>query len=273
MLHGDMQVTEPDSTRLLAVDIGNHQHKFGLLSAEEAVALPQPSSVLKVPTQGELFDELAEWLPTDRLDWCVATVHRQAELRLSEWVRIHRPNDQYVLLGNGDLPIDIRVDHPEQVGADRLLAAVAVNQLRAVDCAAIVVDAGSAITVDLLSADGAFEGGVILPGLDMVAKAMARQTDLLPFVRYSIADKPPPIVGKSTTGAISSGLFWGSIGAVREAVSRMSSELEADSELFLAGGDAGKLSPFLPRSAQIVPELVLAGIAVTFAQLEERPTG
>jgi len=273
MLHGDMQVTEPDSTRLLAVDIGNHQHKFGLLPAEEAIALPQPSSVLKVPTQGELFDELPRWLPTGHLVWCVATVHRQAEVRLSEWVREHRPNDRYILLSNDDLPIDIRVDHPEQVGADRLLAAVAVNQLRAADCAAIVVDAGSAITVDLLSAGGAFEGGVILPGLDMVAKAMAEQTDLLPFVRYSIADKPPPIVGRSTAGAISSGLFWGSIGAVREAVSRMSSELEADSELFLAGGDAGKLSPFLPNSAQIVPELVLAGIAVTFAQLRQRSTG
>ena len=268
-----MQVTESDPRRLLAVDIGNHQHKFGLLPTEEATALPQPSSVLKVPTQGELFDDLAEWLPADRLDWCVATVHRQAELRLSEWVRKHRPNDRYVLLGNDDLPIDIRVDHPEQVGADRLLAAVAVNQLRAADCAAIVVDAGSAITVDLLSADGAFEGGVILPGLDMVAKAMAEQTDLLPFVQYSIADAPPPIVGKSTTGAISSGLFWGSIGAVRETVSRMSSELEADSQLFLAGGDAGKLSPFLPSSAQIVPELVLAGIAMTYSQLRSHSTG
>jgi type III pantothenate kinase len=86
-------------------------------------------------------------------------------------------------------------------------------------------------------------------------------------VPYSISDGPPPVVGKSTFAAIGSGLFWGAIGAVREVVNRMSGDVEGDLQLFLAGGDAEKLSPFLPGTAQIVSELVLAGIAVTYWQL------
>lgn len=272
-LHGDIHVTDLDSERLVAVDIGNHQLKFGLLPTRGTSTLPQPSSVLRISTQDESFDQLAEWLLPERLDWCVAAVNRKAQCRLSEWVCRHRPDDGYVVLGNEDLPIKIRVDAPERVGADRLLAAVAVNRLRAADQPAIVVDAGSAITVDMVSADGAFEGGAILPGLEMVARAMADQTDLLPFVAYSISDGPPPVVGKSTSAAIGSGLFWGAIGAVREVVDRMSSHHEGDLQLFLAGGDAERLSPFLPDSARIVPELVLAGIAVTYWQLEEHSTG
>lgn len=269
--HGNAHVTESNSERLLAVDIGNHQLKFGLLPTNATDSLPQPCCVLKISTQTESFDQLNQWLRPDRLDWCVAAVNRKAQCRLAEWVRQHRPDDRYVLLENADLPIEIRVDVPERVGADRLLAAVAVNRLRTTGQPAIVVDAGSAITVDTVAADGAFEGGAILPGLEMVARAMAEQTDLLPFVAYSIADGPPPVIGKSTSAAIGSGLFWGGIGAVREVVGRMSSDIEGDPQLFLAGGDAEKLSPFLPDSAQIVPELVLAGIAVTSWQLGGNP--
>ncbi len=270
-LHGDINVTDSGSDRLLAVDIGNHQLKFGLLPTNETIALPQPSSVLKIPTREESFDELLGWLPPDGLDWYVAAVNREAQGRLFEWVRHHRPADRYVLLVNDDLPIEIHLDAPELVGADRLLAAVAVNRIRTPGQPAIVVDAGSAITVDMVSADGVFEGGAILPGLEMVARAMDEQTDLLPFVKYSISDGPPPVVGKSTSAAIGSGLFWGSIGAVREVVDRISSDVKGDIQLFLAGGDAEKLSPFLPSTAKIVPELVLAGIAMTYWDLNERP--
>jgi type III pantothenate kinase len=255
------------SDLLLAVDIGNNQIKLGLMPSECAGGLPVPSRVLKIATRDMSFDRLTDWLPPDKLCWCVGAVHRETEHRLADWVRVHQPNDLYVLLANHRLPIEICVDRPDQVGADRLLAAVAVNRLRATDRPAIVIDAGSAITVDLVSADGAFQGGAILPGLEMVATAMAEQTDLLPLVRYSMSDEPPPVLGRSTGAAIQSGLFWGTIGAVREIVGRLSSALESQPQLFLAGGDAAKLAPFLEETVQIVPELVLAGIALTYQNL------
>jgi len=262
-------MNDPTSDLLLAVDIGNNQIKLGLIPSGCAGGLPEPTQVLKIATHAGSFDRLADWLPPGGLCWCVGAVHREAERRLAGWVQEHRPDDSYALLANDRLPIEIRVDHPDQVGTDRLLAAVATNRLRSNDRPAIVIDAGSAITIDLVSADGAFQGGVILPGLEMVAKAMAEQTDLLPLVRCSMSDEPPPVLGKSTAAAIRSGLFWGTVGAVREMVGRLSSELESRPQLFLAGGDAARLAPFLEETVQIVPELVLAGIGLAYQNLRK----
>jgi type III pantothenate kinase len=254
---------------LLAVDIGNNQLKFGLMPAASGAAWPEPRSVFKVARAGWSWDGLQAWLPAQRLTWCVATVHREAERRLAEWVAEHRTGDRYRLLQNRVLPLEIRVEEPERVGSDRLLAALAAKTLRLPDRAAIVIDAGTAITVDLVSADGAFQGGVILPGLGLMARALARDTDLLPYVEGSWNDAPPPVVGKSTVAAIRSGLYWGSVGAVCEVVRRMAAELNGDPQVFVAGGDAAKLQPFLPATAHIVPELVLSGIALAWQSLTD----
>ena len=81
-----------------------------------------------------------------------------------------------------DLPLEVRLEHPEHIGMDRLAAATAAAQLRAPRRAALVVDSGSAITVDYLSAEGVFMGGAILPGLGLAARALHQFTDLLPLV-------------------------------------------------------------------------------------------
>jgi type III pantothenate kinase len=253
-------VSTADPGHLLAVDIGNHQIKLGLF-ASDCDGLPQPAQIWKVPTRESTFEQLAAFLPPESLTWHVATVYRQAERQLAAWVQFRRPGDRYRLLKNEDLPLVIHVEQPERVGTDRLLAAVAVNRLRATDRPAIVVDAGTAITVDVVSAAGEFEGGVILPGFRLTAKALSDGTDLLPEVDYDPAARPPPVVGKSTIGAIRSGLFWGQVGAVCELVRRMSDQLGAVPQVFVAGGDAERLAAFLPQT-QVVPELVLAGIAL-----------
>lgn len=250
---------------LLAVDIGNHQIKLGLFPGDLEDGLPQPEQIWKIPTGEASFEPLAARLPSAALAWCAATVHRQAECRLAAWVHQRRPQDRYRLLHHTDLPLAIHVEQPHRVGSDRLLAAVAVNRLRAPERPAIVIDAGTAITVDLVSAVGAFEGGVILPGFRLTARALAEGTDLLPEVDYDPAAEPPPVVGTSTAAAIRSGLFWGQVGAVRELVQRMSDQLGAAPQVFVAGGDAERLAAFLPRS-QVVPELVLAGIWITSSQ-------
>ncbi len=253
----------------LAVDIGNHQIKLGLFVASTGAELPQPEQVWKLPNSGALFDPLEALLPGQGLPWYVASVQRQAERSLAAWVHRHRPQDRYRLLHNDDLPLEIHVEQPQLVGADRLLAAVAVNRLRAANRLAIVVDAGTAITVDVVSADGAFEGGVILPGFRLIAKALAEGTDLLPEVTYDPGAAPPPVVGKSTVAAIRSGLFWGQIGAVRELVHRIAAEQACTPQVFVAGGDAERLAAFLPQ-AQVVPELVLAGIALSVCRWDHR---
>src|SRR6185436_9148397 len=96
------------------------------------------------------------------------------------------------------------------------------------------------ITVDLVGSDGAFEGGVILPGFHMSAEALD-SADLLPLVAFSPADPPPAVVGKDTQSAIRSGLFWGAVGAVREIIERMKLDLPQEADVFVTGGDLRQL--------------------------------
>jgi type III pantothenate kinase len=252
-----------DQEPFLAVDIGNNQVKLGLFPPDDGQPMPHPIRIQKLSAADTPFEILDAWLPTHRLLWYVATVQRRIEQRLAGWVRNRRPQDAYLRLANEQLPIAIHVDQPARVGTDRLLAAVAVNACREPTRPAIVIDAGSAITVDLVSAQGAFEGGVILPGLGMVAAALAERTDLLPLVDQTFAAEPPPVVGKSTVAAIRSGLFWGNVGAVRELVSRIAQELSTPPQLFIAGGDAERIAALVSPQARVAPELVLAGIALT----------
>ena len=115
---------------LVAVDIGNHQIKLGLIPCDPSVGLPEPQQVFKLATATDALDDLTAWLPATPVRWCVATVHREAERRLADWVRQQRAADRYVLVRHAVLPLAIRVEHPERVGTDRLLAALAVNALR-----------------------------------------------------------------------------------------------------------------------------------------------
>src|SRR5207244_10337666 len=132
---------------------------------------------------------------------------------LQAWLASHRPRDEVHVLSHRDLPIAVHLEFPERVGLDRLAAAVSANVLRRSGAPAIVVDAGSAITVDLVTSDGAFEGGVILPGFRMSAEALYG-AELLPLAVLSPNDAPPPGVGQDTEGAIGIGLFGGAGGAV-----------------------------------------------------------
>jgi len=261
---GEDGMTDQEPQWWIVVDVGNHDVKLARLPAADAGVPPRDLPVLRVPSVEADFDRLAEWLPAERAAWCVASVNRPVESRLAQWVAGRRPADEYLRLTNDRLPIEILVDNPEQVGTDRLLAALAANQLRTRDLPAIVIDAGSAITVDLVSKDGAFEGGAILPGFEMMATALAQQTDQLPLVEPGSSTEPPAVVGKSTVQAIRSGLFWSHVGAVRELVQRITADLGSRPDIFIAGGDAEKLATYLGSSVTVVPNLVFQGILIAF---------
>jgi type III pantothenate kinase len=206
---------------------------------------------------------IAPLLTTTACRWRVASVQRAAEDRLREWISQKRPADKYQLLGHADLPIQVDVERPERVGLDRLAAAVAANRLRQPNRPAIVVDAGTAITVNLVTADGVFRGGVILPGFKLTTQALAEGTDLLPLVEFSGTCEPPPVVGRSTEAAIRSGLFWGSVGAVRDLIGRVASQLPMAPQVFVTGGDAYRFAGFISADATYVPDLVLIGIVAS----------
>jgi type III pantothenate kinase len=246
---------------LVAVDIGNSSTKIGWqFEVSESGGLPAAAATRTIATGQSPPDEIREALPPDRCRWHVASVHREGTRILRSWLQANRAGDEVRILTHHDLPIPVRLDFPDRVGLDRLAAAVAANGLRSAGAPAIVVDAGSAITVDLVAADGAFEGGVILPGFRMSAQALS-SADLLPVARFS-PDDVPSVVGESTEDAIRSGLFWGAVGGVREIIQRMSADLDRQPEIFVTGGDLRRLAEHMGQEASFVPHMVLSGIAL-----------
>ena len=126
-----------------------------------------------------------------------------------------------------------------------------------------MIDIGTAIKVDLVSAAGAFAGGAILPSMAIAARGLHEFTDLLPLVEVQ---EPPAALGKSTLEAIRAGLYWGAVGAVRELVARLSAA-HSPVEILLTGGAAPNIAAVLGQDEeppfQFVPHLTLAGIAIS----------
>jgi type III pantothenate kinase len=262
----DSQFTTP----LIAIDIGNSRAKLGLFDGAPATGqLPLPSRVLDLSVDEWDDAQVAAWLPAAPIwpEWRLASVNRPAAARLLAWLqrdcRTPAGTPPAVrVLSAADLPIAVGVEHPERVGLDRIAAAAAVNQLRSSNRAAIIVDTGSAVTVDLVSADGVFRGGAILPGIEMSARALHEFTDLLPLVSLNDLSRPPGALGVSTVTAIRGGLFWGSVGAIRELVAKLSESSPQPPELFLTGGAAAHLVGPLRLNGRFEPHLVLSGIAL-----------
>lgn len=258
---------------LITVDIGNTRVKLGLFDAPAANRnLPIPRTMLSLSSVDWDESQLRKWLdpvPPDTT-WWLASVNRPAAKRLMEW--LHRLRIEQSLpataaplprvLSHADLPIVAGVEHPDQVGIDRLAGAAAANRLRDPSRGAIVIDAGSAITVDLLTADGVFRGGAILPGIGVSARALNQFTDLLPRIPMEELDEPPPSLGTSTIDAIRSGLYWGAVGAMRELIGQLSQPLNAKPDIFLTGGAAPSVAATLDPAARYLEHLVLSGLAL-----------
>jgi type III pantothenate kinase len=184
---------------------------------------------------------------------------------LQQTLRYALLDGQARVLSGSELPLEVRTKQPSQTGIDRLLNAVAVNRFRRADHLAVVVDLGTAITVDLVNADGAFEGGAILPGLSLAARALHTGTTTLPRIDVEHLAHIPAVVGKTA------GVYWGVVGAVEELVSRIAAEHSQPLQVFLTGGDAEQVVEPLeqnPIPMRHVPHLVLSGIAIAAEELQ-----
>jgi len=158
------------------------------------------------------------------------------------------------------LPMGIvnRYKHPAEVGADRLVNAVAVRALTRKP--AIVVDFGTATTLDCISAQGEYLGGAICPGVEMAGDALAERTARLPRVRFQEA--PKHALGRTTKESLQSGLFWGYIGLVEGLLTRLKKEMAGSPVLVVTGGLATTIGPHLSGVYRIAPDLTLEGLRI-----------
>jgi len=262
----------------LAVDVGNSRIKIGLFEAPNTsqlttfAVLPECVDFHSIPLNtsvdwDEVFGSHDRTLKLHSV--IVGSNQRGVDRVVAEWPEwLAKP---VVMRNAKSLTLDVQVDEPNRVGLDRLLNAVAANVVRDSGQAAIIVDCGTATTVDLVSAAGSFCGGAILPGFTLCARALNQYTEVLPLISMDeLFDLPPsedchPALGSNTQAAIMSGVFWGQIGAVRELIARLSqqqssTEVEnSDHKVLLTGGGARLLVPYFAEAIHC-PYLPLQGL-------------
>jgi type III pantothenate kinase len=262
-------MTDIEPAVIAAADVGNSRIKIGLY-APDALAnlpanmLPEPLRTFDLLPDTEGLANLAGWLapyqPHD-LAWWLGSVERTFATQLVEWLRagnVHR----MVMLSSSDLPLVVSLPQPDRVGIDRLLDALAANRVRPPGRPAILVDLGTAITVDLVSVAGVFLGGAILPGIGMAARALHEFTDLLPLLDMKTLDEPPPALGTATVEAMQSGIYWGAVGGIRCLIEELSSAVGGCPQVYLTGGAAPSVAHLIAPEAGYLPHLTLAGIAL-----------
>ncbi len=249
---------------LIAVDIGNSRIKLGLFTNLPSGELPVPERAISLSPDWTA-EQLADWMPEacGCSEWRIASVQRTYSAKLMEFLTGRGISAH--LLTAADLPLAVHVEQPDKVGVDRLVNAVAVNWLRHVMRPAVVIDLGSAMTVDLVNATGTFLGGAIAPGIGMSARALHEFTDLLPLIGMSELAEPPSPLGRVTDAAMRSGLYWGAVGAMRELIGRLGELAGGNPQVFLTGGAGPAVASLLgdAENAQFVPHLTLAGIALS----------
>ena len=241
----------------IVVDVGNSRVKWGYcLNGSIAIAASLPLSVPRVWQR-----QLELWNLPGPLVWAVTGVNPPRRDELVAWVQEH--GDRVVLIDKPEqLPLLVGVAYPERVGIDRLLNAVAAKDRIKRNVPIVIVDAGTAVTVDRINAAGVFEGGAILPGLRLMAHSLHDYTALLPRVEVNDI---PAVPGRDTEAALHAGIFWSVAGGVKALVRLLSTGEGASRhrEVFLTGGDGELLGTVMDPDIISWPNMTLEGIRIT----------
>lgn len=256
---------------LLVADIGNSATIFGL-RADSGEILHRwriRTEAARTPDElGVLLRALLASVPAGeaRLEAsCSASVVPPQTAVWKEAVESHLAVPARELRWGPELGIRLDVDEPQQVGPDRVANTLAVHL--AYPGPAIVVDLGTATNLDVVSADGAFLGGVIAPGVDTGAATLASRTALLPPVAV---DFPASLIGKTTVTNIQIGVYHGATVLIDGLVERIRTEWERSARVVATGGYAARIAPRCRTVEVIDPDLTLKGVGWAHERLYPR---
>jgi type III pantothenate kinase len=153
----------------------------------------------------------------------------------------------------------IRIDNPRELGADRLVNAVAAYERVGAPC--IAVDFGTAVNYDVVSGSGEYLGGVISPGVEISLEALSQRAAALPRIRLGA---PSSAIGRSTLGAIQSGVIYGYAGQVDGLVARLREELGEEATAIATGGFASVIVPHCEQIDEVDDLLTLTGLRLVW---------
>ena len=258
---------------LLAIDVGNTNTVFALYreralvgqwrlspnperTAEEyAAALIQLMALKNVSHQGVTAVLISSVVP-------------QAVIPLRWMVRDFFPCRAFVVGEDIDIPIAIKLNNPREVGADRVVNAVAaVKRYRP---PLIIVDFGTATTFDVVDEEGAYCGGAIAPGINLSIEALHQAAAKLPRIAL---EAPENVIGRSTVGAMQSGIFWGYVGLIEGLVTRIRQEYGKPMTVLATGGLAPLFVKRCPALQHLDRDLTMAGLLEIYERNRETLTG
>lgn len=245
---------------LLAIDEGNTNTVFAVFEGERL------KGQWRISTEPQrTADEYAVWLGqlfaldglgfNDIDDAVISTVVPQGLRALVELSRQYAKCDPLVVTTDIDLGLAVKLDRPEEVGADRLVNAVAAHAT--FDGALVLIDFGTATTFDAIDAQGAYCGGVIAPGINLSLEALHQAAAMLPRIAV---EKPALVIGNSTISAMQSGIYWGYVGLIEGIVARMKAEFGEPMRSVATGGLAPLFAGATPEIDEVAPDLTMRGL-------------
>ena len=245
---------------LLAIEQGNTNSLFAIHDGENWIARWRSS------TQGNrTADEYAVWLAQlmamqkielSQLKSCViSSVVPQSLFNLRNLSRRYLGVEPLIIGENTELGITVRTLKPSEVGSDRLVNAL--GALVVYSPPLIIVDSGTAITLDVIGSDGAFEGGVIAPGVHLSMEALHAAAAKLPRVALQ---RPRRVVGNDTVSAMQSGIFWGHVALIEGMIARIKAERNEEMSVVATGGVASLFHGATAAIDHFDPDLTIRGL-------------
>jgi type III pantothenate kinase len=243
------------AVEIIAADIGNTSMTIAAMRGLDARLSFDVSSQAAVQ---QVHDALEKHKVNGKLPLVIASVNPRGDSVLELAWRAMSKSPITVLGRDKMVPIPNKTRPPEKTGQDRLVNALAARERCGKD--AIVVDFGTAITFDVLRG-GAYEGGVITPGIGLAMEALHQKTALLPLVHPK---GKPPVVGHDTVSAINAGVFYGYIGLVENILREILKTYKKKPTVLATGGYGAHIAPQIKAIDEVVPHLTHEGIALAW---------
>ena len=254
---------------LLAIETGNTNVKFALLDGLDIKARWRIATDAR-----KTADEYAVWLnqllqlegfSREDVDAvAISTVVPRALHNLSTLARKYF-NVEPLIAGRAPLEwgITLKVDEPQNLGADRALNAISAQHLVG-DCDKIVISFGTATTVDHVAADGAYCGGIIAPGINLSLDALVNATAQLPRIAIA-APEEEDVIGRTTESQMLIGIYWGYVSMMEGLIARMKKQIGKPVKVIATGG----LAPLFQQHGHLFDyiegDLTLRGLALLYA--------
>jgi type III pantothenate kinase len=249
---------------LLVIDVGNTNTVFAVFSGEDAVSTWRISSD-RDRTADEYALSLSELIALSGLSLkqitgvIISSVVPQTVFPLKMFSRKYMDVEPLVVGDGVKLPLTVKVDRPQEVGADRLVNAVAAFDKHR--SAAVILDFGTATTFDVIDGKGDYLGGVIAPGINLSIDALHRAAAKLPEIAV---ERPSKVIGTNTVMAMQSGVYWGYVGLIEGIVAKIRAEFKKPVKIISTGG----LSPLFAKATPIIdvlePDLTIHGLKLLY---------